>query len=86
VSSWALTTVSVLLLLAVTLTTSTLVPSSKVQKNVSPPERDGKTLPSATDTEVAEDVKLDARVVFALFLKTTATGYSLKVKKLLQSR
>ena len=33
--------------------------------------------PSATDTDVAEDDRLDARVVFALFLKTTATAYSL---------
>ena len=34
-------------------------------------------LDESPDTDVAEDDRLDARVVFALFLKTTATAYSL---------
>ena len=76
VLSWALTTVRVLLLIAVTLTISLLVPSSNVQKKISPDPRLGKTLPSATAIDVADDDRLDARVVFALFLKTTATAYS----------
>ena len=66
--SWALTTVRVLLLIAVTLTISLLVPSSNVQKKISPDPRLGKTLPSATAIDVADDDRLDARVVFALFL------------------
>ena len=72
VPSCARTTVSVLLLIAVTFTISLFVPSSNVTKNDSPLLKEGKTDPSATLIEVALEFILHARVVVALFLKTIA--------------
>jgi hypothetical protein len=86
VPSCALTTVRVFPLIAVTLTISLFVSSSMVQRKYSPALKLGNTDPSKTDTEVADEVMLDARTVFALFLKTTATASSYLVKKPLQSK